>query len=109
MKVVIVFIRKLSRPRLKNFQVVETETGRDSEKFKLSRPRLFETGFFQGCRYRDQSRLENLMVVETETDRDWAKVVETETLTRLSLFSESGVGRVHSKVISAKLYSKAIR
>ena len=27
------------------------------------------------------------MVVETETDRDWAKVVETETLTRLSLFS----------------------
>ena len=91
MKVVIVFIRKLSKPRLyktQNFQVVETETGRDSEKFKLSRPRLFETGFFQGCRYRDQSRLENLMVVETETDRDWAKVVETETLTRLSLFSD---------------------
>ena len=27
------------------------------------------------------------MVVETETDRDWTKVVETETLTRLSLFS----------------------
>ena len=27
------------------------------------------------------------MVVKTETDRDQAKVVETETLTRLSLFS----------------------
>ena len=27
--------------------------------------------------------------METETDRDWTKVVETETLTRLSLFSAS--------------------
>ena len=33
------------------------------------------------------SRPENLGVVETETDRDWTKVVETETLTRVSLFS----------------------
>ena len=32
-------------------------------------------------------RLENFQVVETETDRDWTKVVETETLTRVSLFS----------------------
>ena len=32
-------------------------------------------------------RLENLGVVETETDRDWTKVVETETLTRVLLFS----------------------
>ena len=28
-----------------------------------------------------------MLVVETETDRDFPKVVETETLTRLSLYS----------------------
>ena len=31
--------------------------------------------------------LENLVVVETQNDRDWANVVETKTLTRLSLYS----------------------
>ena len=35
-------------------------------------------------------KLRNLMVVETETDgdRDWAKDVETESLSRVSLISD---------------------
>ena len=55
----------------------------------MSRPRLIETGKFRGCRDQDSSRLENLVVVETETDRDLTKVVETETLTRVSSKSRS--------------------
>ena len=70
------------RPRLK-CQSLETETLRDSNFLKLSRPRLIETKEFFSCRDRDSSRPENLVVVETETHRDWTKVVETETLTRL--------------------------
>ena len=69
-------------------EVVETETFRDSTFPKLSRPRPVETWRFSSCWDRDSLRLENLGVVETETDRDWTKVVETETLTRVSLFSE---------------------
>ena len=60
MKVVIVLIGK----------VVETETMRDSNFFKLSRPRLFETQNSSSCQDRDQSRLQNFEVVETETNRD---------------------------------------
>ena len=52
-------------------EVVETETMRDSNFFKLSRPRLFETQNSSSCRDRDQSRLQNFEVVETETNRDW--------------------------------------
>ena len=55
----------------------------------MSRPRLIETGKFHRCRDRDLSRLRNITVVETETDRDWAKDVETETLSRVSLISGS--------------------
>ena len=75
----------------------------------MSRPRLIETEKFLGCRVRDSSRLENfldvktekilgcrdrdssrlenLMDFETETSQDWAKDVNIETPTRLSLIS----------------------
>ena len=46
-----------------------------------------ETKKFLGFRDRDSSRLGNLMDVETETSRDWAKDVDTETPSRLSLIS----------------------
>ena len=75
--------RHRDRDRDSNFQSLETETFRDSDFLRLSRPRLIETKKFLSCRDRDSSRLANLVVVETETHRDWTKVVETETLTRL--------------------------
>ena len=75
--------RHRDRDRDSNFQSLETETFRDSDFLRLSRPRLIETEKFLSCRDRDSSRLANLVVVETETHRDWTKVVETETLTRL--------------------------
>ena len=69
-----------------NSVVVKTETpqnqefwscqDRDSlrpEILEFSRPRLLETG--------------NFGVVETGTGQDWAKVVETETFSRVSLYS----------------------
>ena len=59
------------------FKVVETETHRDSDFSKLSRPRPIETLIFQSCRDRDSSRTKNFEVVETETHRDWAKVVKS--------------------------------
>ena len=85
MKVVIVFIGKLSRPRLcetqifsscrdrdssrlRILQVVETETNRDYKILKLSRPRPIETGKFNGCRDRDWSRLD-----KSCRDRDFDK------------------------------------
>ena len=43
--------------RLWFFKVVETETHRDSDFLKLSRPRLIETQEYGGCRDRDPSRL----------------------------------------------------
>ena len=55
----------------------------------MSRSRLIETRKFHRCRDRDLSRLRNITVVETETDRDWAKDVETETLSRVSLISDT--------------------
>ena len=51
----------------------------------MLRLRLIETEKFLGCRDRDSSRLGNLLDVETETSRDWAKDVDTETPSRLSL------------------------
>ena len=57
----------------------------------MSRPRLIETWKFGGCRDRDSSRLGNLLDVETETSRDWAKDVDTETPSRLSLISGMNV------------------
>ena len=53
--------------RLWFFKVVETETHRDSDFSKLSRPRLIETLIFQSCRDRDPSRLWFFKVVVTET------------------------------------------
>ena len=72
--------RDLSRPQ--NFQVVETETQRDSRIWRMSRPRLIETKKFGGCQDRDSSRLKNLEDIETETHRDSPKGVETETETK---------------------------
>ena len=69
-------------------KVLQISTGWPLDKMKRNQTNIYCSNFdFQGCRYRDQSRLDNLVVVETETDRDWTKVVETETLTRLSRFS----------------------
>jgi len=65
----------------------------------MSRPRLIETWKFGRCRDRDSSRLGNLLVVETETSRDWAKDVDTETPSRLSLISGSGLSFVSILVI----------
>ena len=59
----------------------------DKEMSGMSRPRLIETEKFLGCRDRDSLRPGNLMDVETETSRDWAKDVDTETPSRLSLIS----------------------
>ena len=42
---------------LRNFLDIETETHRDWEISWMSRPRLFESGKFNGCWDRDQSRL----------------------------------------------------
>ena len=56
----------------------------------MSRPRLIKTEKFLVCRDRDQSRLGNIRDVETETSRDWAKDVDTETTSRLSLISDLG-------------------
>ena len=57
-------------------------------KQKMSRLRLFETGNLERCWDRNSSRPGNLKVVKTETVRDWGKVVETETLLRVSLITE---------------------
>jgi hypothetical protein len=51
----------------------------------MSRPRLFETMNFERCRDRDSLRPRNLEFVETVTSR--VKVVETETLSRVSLIT----------------------
>ena len=67
----------MSRPRL-----IETD------KFLRCRDQLIETEIFLGCQDRDSSRPGNLMDVETETTRDWAKDVDTETPSRLSLISD---------------------
>ena len=66
---------------------VKTETHQDQEIWWMLRPRLIETGKFGGCRDRDSLRPGKSMGVETETNRDWAKDVETETLSRVSLIS----------------------
>ena len=58
-----------------------------------------ETLIFQSCRDQDSSRLKNLEVVETETHRDWPKVVETETFSRVFLFTDRNtVGFMKKKV-----------
>ena len=58
----------------------------------MLRPRLFETENFERYWDRYSSRPRNLKGVEseTETGRDWAKVVETETLSRVSLITDLG-------------------
>ena len=69
---------------------------RDFDILRMLRPRLIKTGIPRliktekvlGCRDRDSSRLGSLMDVETETSRDWAKDVDTETPSRLSLISD---------------------
>ena len=53
----------------------------------MLRLKLFETGNLERYRDRDSSRPGNLKVVETETGRDQGKVVETETLSRVSLIT----------------------
>ena len=74
---------------LNNFTLnIETKTETENVKVSMSRPRLIETLIFQSCQDRDSARLQTLEVVETETHRDWAKVVETETFLRVSLFTE---------------------
>ena len=67
------------------FVDVETETYRDWEIYRMSRPRLIETERFLGCRDRDSLRLRNFLDVETETHRDWKiswmsrlRLIETE-------------------------------
>ena len=54
----------------------------------MLRPRIFKTGNLERCQNRDSSRPGNLKVVKTETGRDCQKVVETETLSRVSLITE---------------------
>ena len=58
--------------RLEFFEVVETETHRDQRIFKLSRPRLSETGKFTGCRDWDSSRLD-----KSCRDRDFDETFQT--------------------------------
>ena len=60
---------------------------RDFDILWISRMRLIDTGKFIGCQDRDSLRLRNLLYVETETSQDWAKDVDTETPSRLSLIS----------------------
>ena len=74
----------------------------------MSRPRLIETGKFHRCRDRDLSRLRNITVVETETDRDWAKDVETETLSRVSLISASAIQKLEFDTEAAKIVLSVI-
>ena len=62
--------------RLQNIVDVETETHRDFEILRMSRPKLIETLKFSGCRDRYPS---DLVDIETETSRDLQKVVETES------------------------------
>ena len=55
-----------------------------------------------------------MLVVETETDRDFPKVVETETLTRLSLYSALSLlserkGRVEQFALGANNPAAHIR
>ena len=44
--------------------------------------------YFLSCWDRDSTILLNIEFVKTETDRYWAKVVETETFSRVSLFTD---------------------
>jgi len=86
---------------------LDTETHRDWEISWMSRPRLVKTEIFLGCRDRDSSRLGKSMDVETETSRDWAKYVDTETPSRLSLIPGPGVRHIPNSddlVTSIKFY-----
>ena len=59
---------------------------------QLPTERLTETLNFQSFQDRDSLRPKNLEVSETDTYQNWAKVVETDTFSRVSLFTEVKYG-----------------
>ena len=59
------------------FVDVETETHRDWEIYRMSRPRLIKTEKFLGCRDRDSLRLGNFLDVKTEKFLGWPRFIET--------------------------------
>ena len=91
---------------------VKTETHQDQENWYMSIPRLIETWKICGCQNRDSSRLRKMIYVNTKNhqdlkilwmlrprptknkifcgclDRDLPQDVKTETISRVSLFSD---------------------